>query len=82
MVTFVVVAQAIVLDARWWLWLLAVVVPALLAWLFISVGRVKIEVESDGQGGGTLYAGQARLPFDAIARSADGSHTVLAHQHA
>ena len=36
-VTFVVVAQAIVLDARWWLWLLAVVVPALLAWLFISV---------------------------------------------
>ena len=30
---------------RWWLWLLAVVVPVLLAWLFISVGRVKIEVE-------------------------------------
>lgn len=69
-VTIVVVAQALMIGARWWMWLLVVVVPALLAWLFISVGRARIEVESDGQGGGTLYAGRARLPFDAIARSA------------
>ena len=69
-VTLVVVAQALILGGQWWLWLLVVVVPALIAWLFISVGRVRIEVESDGQGGGTLYAGRARLPFEAIARTA------------
>lgn len=69
-VTLVVVVQAVVIGARWWVWLLAVVVPALLAWLFVSVGRVRVEVESDGQGGGTLFAGNARLPFDAIARTA------------
>ena len=52
------------------MWLLIVVVPALFAWLFVTVSREKIEVESDGQGGGTLYAGRARLPFDAISRTA------------
>lgn len=69
-ITALVIVLAVLLGARWWLWLLAVVVPALFAWLFVTVGRERIEVESDGQGGGTLYAGRARLPFDAISRSA------------
>lgn len=69
-VTVVAVVLAFTAGARWWMWLLVIVVPALLAWLFVSLGRERIEVESDGQGGGTLYAGRARLPFDAIARSA------------
>ena len=46
------------------------VVVALLGWLFLTVGSERIEVEADGQGGGTLYAGRARLPFDAISRTA------------
>ena len=69
-ITVVAVVAAATLGARWWMWLLIVVVPALLAWLFVTVSREKIEVESDGQGGGTLYAGRARLPFDAISRTA------------
>ncbi|MFN3338928.1 MAG: DUF3093 domain-containing protein [Dietzia sp.] len=69
-VTALVVVLAFMLVAPWWLWLLSVVVPALFAWLFVTVGRERIEVESDGQGGGTLYAGRARLPFEAISRSA------------
>lgn len=69
-VTGLVAAVAFTLGAPWWLWLLTVVVPALFAWLFVTVGRERIEVESDGQGGGTLYAGRARLPFEAISRSA------------
>lgn len=64
------VAAAAASTAPWWMWLLIVVVPALFAWLFVSVGRERVDVESDGQGGGTLYAGRARLPFDAIARTA------------
>lgn len=69
-VTALAFALAVVVGAAWWMWLLAVLVPALFAWLFVTVGRERIEVESDGQGGGTLYAGRARLPFDAISRSA------------
>ena len=69
-ITVVAVVSAAALGARWWMWLLIVVVPALFAWLFVTVSREKIEVESDGQGGGTLYAGRARLPFDAISRTA------------
>lgn len=69
-VTLIVVAQAVLVEARWWVWLLAVVVPVLLGWLFLTVGSERIEVEADGQGGGTLYAGRARLPFDAISRTA------------
>lgn len=67
--TVVVVVQAVVLG-RWWLWIAAVAVPALVGWLFVAIGRQRIEVESDGQGGGTLYAGGARLPFEAISRTA------------
>ena len=69
-ITAVVAVQSALIGARWWMWLLIVVIPALLAWLFVTVSREKIEVESDGQGGGTLYAGRARLPFDAISRTA------------
>lgn len=69
-VTALVVAQAVIVGAQWWLWLLVVVLPLLLAWLFVTVGSERIEVEADGQGGGTLYAGRARLPFDAISRTA------------
>ncbi len=69
-VTGIVVAQGVMVGASWWLWLLVVLVPALLAWLFVKVSTERIEVEADGQGGGTLYAGQARLPFEAISRSA------------
>lgn len=69
-VTVLVAAVASVLGAPWWLWLLTLIVFALFAWLFVTVGRERIEVESDGQGGGTLYAGRARLPFEAISRSA------------
>lgn len=69
-ITAVAVVSAAMIGARWWMWLLIIVVPALLAWLFVTVSREKIEVESDGQGGGTLYAGGARLPFDAISRTA------------
>lgn len=69
-VTAIVIVQTVMIDAPWWVWILTVVVPVLLAWLFVSVGRERIEVESDGQGGGTLYAGRARLPFDAISRTA------------
>ncbi|MFN3601568.1 MAG: DUF3093 domain-containing protein [Dietzia sp.] len=69
-VTALIAALAFLIGSPWWLWLLAVVVPALFAWLFVTVGRERIEVESDGQGGGTLYAGRARLPFEAISRSA------------
>lgn len=69
-VTALVVAQAVMVGARWWLWLLVIVVPALLAWLFVTLGGERIEVEADGQGGGTLFAGRARLPFDAISRTA------------
>lgn len=68
--TAIALALAVVVGAQWWMWILAVIAPALLAWLFVTVGRERIEVESDGQGGGTLYAGRARLPFDAISRSA------------
>lgn len=69
-VTALVVGQAVVIGTQWWIWILIVVIPVLVAWLFVSVGSEKIEVESDGQGGGTLYAGRARLPFDAISRTA------------
>lgn len=69
-VTAVVVALCVMIGARWWMWVLVVVIPVLFAWLFVTVSREKIEVESDGQGGGTLYAGNARLPFDAISRTA------------
>lgn len=69
-ITAVAIVLAAVIGARWWFWLLAVVVPSLLGWLFVRVSRERIEVESDGQGGGTLYAGRAQLPFEAISRSA------------
>lgn len=68
--TAAVIVLTVVIGAQWWLWVLVVVVPALFGWLFATVSRERIEVESDGQGGGTLYAGRARLPFEAIARSA------------
>ncbi len=68
--TAMALALIVVVGAPWWMLLLAVIVPALFAWLFVTVGREQIEVESDGQGGGTLFAGRARLPFDAISRSA------------
>lgn len=66
----VLVVQTVIAGAQWWWWIVAVALPALVAWLFVTAGREKVEVESDGQGGGTLYAGRAQLPFDAIARSA------------
>ena len=69
-ITVVAVVLAVTIGARWWMWILIVVLPALFAWLFVTVSREKVEVESDGQGGGTLYAGRARLPFDAISRTA------------
>ena len=68
--TAVMVYQAVVAGSQWWWWVVAVVLPALIAWLFVTIGRQKICVESDGQGGGTLFAGGARLPFEAIARTA------------
>ena len=70
LVAAIAVIVCVSIGARWWGWLLVVVVPALLAWVFVNVGRERIEVEADGQGGGTLYAGRARLPFDAISRTA------------
>lgn len=60
------------------------VLPPLFAWLFLSVGRDRIEVEADGQGDGTLYAGRARLPFDAISRTAvvpaSAKHAAMGRQ--
>lgn len=69
-VTALAAGVAAISGAQWWIWLLIVVIPALLGWLFVSVGRERVDVEADGQGGGTLFAGRARLPFDAIARTA------------
>lgn len=69
-ITAVVAIQALVATEQWWLWLAVVAVPALIGWLFVTIGRVRIEVESDGQGGGTLFAGGAKLPFEAISRTA------------
>lgn len=69
-VTAAFVVQAVTIYALWWMWVVAVVIPVLFGWLFLAVGRERVDVESDGQGGGVLYAGSAQLPFDAIARSA------------
>lgn len=68
--TAVAIVLAVVIGSRWWVWLLVLVVPAHFGWLFVTISRERVEVESDGQGGGTLYAGRARLPFEAISRSA------------
>src|SRR5699024_1517630 len=70
-VTAACVVQAVTIDALWWMWVVAVVIPVLFGWLFLAVGRERVDVESDGQGGGELYAGSAQLPFEAIARSAE-----------
>lgn len=69
-VTAVAAAVCVSIGAPWWGWLLLAMVAGLMAWLFVNVGRERIEVEADGQGGGTLFAGRARLPFDAISRTA------------
>lgn len=70
LVTVIAVALCFSIGAPWWAWLVVVVLPVLLAWTFFTIGREDIEVEADGQGDGTLYAGGARLPFDAISRTA------------
>ena len=57
-------------GAKWYVWLVLVAGPLLLAWTFVALGRERIEVEANGQGGGTLLAGGARLPFDSVSRSA------------
>ena len=49
---------------------LMVLIAVLLAWWFVVLGRNRIEVLADGQGEGTLVAGGARLPFEAIDRCA------------
>lgn len=66
----VVAVQAVLVDSEWWLWALLVMLPGLLAWFFWRLGQDSVRVEADGQGNGTLTAGRAVLPFDAISRTA------------
>ena len=66
----VVAVQAALLDSEWWLWVILVMVASLVSWLFWTIGRDTISVETDGHGNGSVTAGRAVLPFEAISRCA------------
>lgn len=68
--TAAVVASGVMIGTAWWVVAVVVAVAVLLAWWFVNLGRERVEVLADGQGGGTLVAGGARLPFDVISRCA------------
>lgn len=63
-----VVGQAIMLSAPWWMWTLIAVIAPLVTWLMYRAGQERISITEDAQGHRTLHASGANLPFEVISR--------------